>query len=83
MFPFAALLLLLLGGEVRANDGAGRPMVAQVARGRSISGPNGDLVGTWPQGFTTLAATLEFQGAYLRSTTPRYRRAVPWIETYM
>ena len=83
MFPFAALLLLVLGGEVRANDGAGPPMVAQVARGRSITGPNGDLVGSWPQGFATLAATPEFQGAYFRSTTLCYRRAIPWIETHL
>ena len=57
-------------------------VAAQVAWGRSITGPNGRLVGSWPQEFANLAAMPEFQSAYLGSTTLRYRQAVAWAETY-
>lgn len=57
-------------------------IAAQVAWARSITDPDGSLVGAWRQEFATLAAMPEFQSAYLGSTTTRYRRAAAWAETY-
>ncbi len=57
-------------------------VAAQVAWGRSITNPNGGLVGLWTQEFAALASMPEFQSAYLESTTVRYRRAVAWAGYY-
>ena len=55
---------------------------AQVAWARSIADATGNLVGSWPAEFATLAAMPEFQSVYLESTIMRYRRAAAWAERY-
>ena len=55
---------------------------AQVAWARSIADGDNNLPGPWRQAFTTLAATPEFQSAYLASTTTRYQRAAGWAVAY-
>ena len=72
------------GGDAEAVRAMLRlPNIAgQVAWARSITAPDGSLAGPWPQQFAALAAMPEFQGAYLGSTTTRYRRAAGWMATY-